>query len=128
MRYVGPMRVCIPCNIPGGPEVAVTTAFEEADYLDYYELRPDGNFEHEAETKNCSAGCVDPVDAIIRRGTEAVVVAGIRPDSLMRLWNAGVKVYHADDPSVRVLLDRLASRSLNEIKIDSFAELGKGKS
>lgn len=121
------MRVCIPCNLPGGPENTVTASFEEADVLDYYELHEDGNFEHEAETKNCFAGCVDPVDAIVKRRTEAVVVVGIHPSSLMRFWNAGVRVYRASDPSVPVLLNRLASGQLEQLKIDMFAALGKKK-
>ena len=122
------MRICIPCNLPGGPEAVVSAPFEEADLLDYYELHPDGNFEHEAEMRSCPGGCIDPIEAIVKRGTVAVVIVGIRPSSLLRFWNAGVKVYHASDPSVRVLLDLLAAGKLDEIKIDRYAKMEKNKS
>lgn len=113
---LGDVRVCIPCAEPGGPDSAIESSFEEAPILDYYDLHPDGMFEHTAHTRNCGgASCVDPVDAITGRRTESVVVTDISAPNLMRLKNAGVKVYAAENPSVRVSLEDLARGALSEL-------------
>jgi len=118
------MKVCVPCNSPGGPDAVIASSFEETDLLDYYELLPDGRFEHTAQMRNCGdAACVNPVDAIASRGVAKIVVTGLTPTSLMRLHNAGVKVYLAGDPLVRVALDDLAKGALTEVTIDRFATL-----
>ena len=118
------MKVCVPCNSPGGPDAVMASPFEETDLLDYYELLPDGRFEHTAQMRNCGgATCVDPIDAISSRGVEKVVVTGLTPTSLLRLHNAGVKVYLADDPLARAALDDLAKGTLTEVTIDRFAAI-----
>lgn len=122
------MKVCIPCDGPGGPDAAISSPFEETGVLDYYEVHPDGMFEHTSQARNCGAAtCVDPVEAIIGRGVEAVVVTSLSPSSLMRFHNAGVKVLVTDNPSVMVTLDMLARDGLEELTMDMFAELGKNK-
>jgi predicted Fe-Mo cluster-binding NifX family protein len=123
------VKVCIPCDSPGGPDAAIASPFEETGLLDYYTVHPDGMFEHTSQARNCGAAtCVDPVDAIIGRGIEAVIVTSISPSSLMRFHNAGVKVLVTDNPSIRATLDLLANGGLQELKMDRFAELGKDKS
>ena len=93
------MKVCIPC---------------------------DGPVEHTSQARNCGAAtCVDPVEAIIGRGVEAVVVTSLSPSSLMRFHNAGVKVLVTDNPSVMVTLDMLARGGLQELTMEMFAALGK---
>lgn len=122
------MKVCIPCESPGGPDAAIVGPFEETSVLDYYDVGPDGEFAHTSQARNCGAAtCVDPVDAIIGRGVEAVIVTSLSPSSLMRLHNGGVKVLVTDNPSVRVTLDLLARGELQELTMDRFAELGKNR-
>ena len=122
------VRICIPCDAPGGPDAAIASPFEETSVLDYYDVRPDGMFEHTSQARNCGAAtCVDPVDAIIGRSVEAVIVTGLSPSALMRLHNAGIKVLVTDNPSVRASLDLLARGELQELTMDRFAELGKNK-
>ena len=123
------VKVCIPCDGSGGPDAAIASAFEETSLLDYYEVHPDGMFEHTSQTRNCGAAtCVDPVDAIIGRGVEAVIVTSLSPSSLMRFHNSGVKVLVTDNPSVRATLDLLAKGALQELTMDAFAGLGKNRS
>ncbi len=120
------MKVCIPCDGPGGPDSAISSTFEDTGVLDYYEVHPDGMFEHTSQARNCGADtCVDPVEAIIGRGVEAVVVTSLSPSSLMRFHNAGVKVLVTDNPSVMVTLDMLARGGLQELTMEMFATLGK---
>ena len=120
------MKVCIPCDGPGGPDSAISSPFEETGVLDYYDVHPDGMFEHTSQARNCGAAtCVDPVEAIIGRGVEAVVVTSLSPSSLMRFHNAGVKVLVTDNPSVMVTLDMLARGGLQELTMEMFATLGK---
>lgn len=122
------MKVCIPCESPGGPDAAIATPFEETGVLDYYEVHPDGMFEHTAQIRNCGpATCVDPVDAIVGRKVETVIVISLSPSSLMRLHNEGVRVLVTDNPSVRATLDLLARGELQELTMKRFAELGKNK-
>ncbi len=118
------MKVCIPCTAPGGPETVIATPFEETDFLDYYEVHPDGRFEHQAQTRNCGGGtCVDPVEAIIHRGVDKVVVTTLSPSSLLRFHTAGIEVLATDDPAVRGALDLLAKGGLRRITIDQYAQL-----
>ncbi|MCU0859601.1 MAG: hypothetical protein MUE55_03345 [Thermoplasmata archaeon] len=118
------MKVCIPCTAPGGPETVIATPFEETDFLDYYEVHPDGRFEHLAQMRNCGGGtCVDPVEAIIHRGVDKVVVTSLTPSSLLRFHNAGVEVLRTDDPTVRGTLDLLARGGLKTVTIDEYAKL-----
>ena len=120
------MKGCIPCDGPGGPDSAISSTFEETGVLDYYDVHPDGMFEHTSQARNCGAAtCVDPVEAIIGRGVEAVVVTSLSPSSLMRFHNAGVKVLVTDNPSVMVTLDMLARGGLQELTMEMFATLGK---
>lgn len=122
------VKVCIPCAEPGGPDAAIESPFEETDILDYYDLRQDGMFEHTAHMRNCGgAACIDPVEAIVGRKSEAVVVTGISQSNLMRLKNAGVKVLVATNPSVRVILDELASGSLKELNESDLRMMAEGR-
>ncbi|MBE0517821.1 MAG: NifB/NifX family molybdenum-iron cluster-binding protein [Thermoplasmata archaeon] len=120
------MKVCIPCTDPGGPDSVIATRFEETDLLDHYDVDADGRFEHTAQIRNCGgATCVDPIDAIIGRGVDAVIITGLTPDSLMRFHQGSVRVLMTADPSVRATLDALARNELEEITIDQFARLEK---
>jgi len=122
------VKVCIPCESPGGPDAAIATPFEETGVLDYYDVHPDGMFEHTSQMRNCGeATCSDPVDAIVGRKVEVVIVTSLSPSSLMRFHNEGVKVLVTDNPSVRATLDLLASGKLQELTMDRFAELGNNK-
>jgi len=109
------MRICIPSPYPGGPDTRLTAEFELADMLDYYDVKPDGSYNHIAQTRNCIGACIDPVEAIMHRGVERVVVKGIGPSYLSRIPGAGVKVYLADSESVDELINALAKNELDEI-------------
>jgi predicted Fe-Mo cluster-binding NifX family protein len=122
------VKVCIPCESPGGPDAAIATPFEETGVLDYYDVHPDGMFEHSSQMRICGvAACIDPVDAIVGRKVDAVIVISLSPSSLMKLHNGGIRVLVTDNPSVRSSLDLLASGKLQELTMDRFAELGNNK-
>jgi len=112
------LKICIPCQFPGGPDAVVNAPFEESELLDYYEVHEDGNFEHLAQTRPCLGGCSDPVEAITRRGVEAIIVVEISPSSLMRFSRSGIKVLKADNPAVRSLIDSFVAGDLKEIHVD----------
>jgi len=122
------MKVCVPSRAPGGPDVPLGTPFEETDLLDYYELRPDGQFEHLAQMRNCGGGaCVEPAEAIKHRGVQSVVVASLAPSALMRFHNYGITVFAADHIPVREALRMLAEGRLREVTIDEFPRLRNEK-
>lgn len=121
------MKVCVPCRYPGGPEAAPAASFEDSDLFDYYEVHAGGSFVLTAETRPCLGGCSDPVEAVLRRGVEAVIVRDISPDTLMRLRNASVKVYKGAAGRVRELIMALAADRLEEIDIGEFGRLGRKK-
>ena len=110
------MRVCIPSPYPGGPDTPITKPFEQADMLDYYELSSAGSFEQIAQTRNCIGACIDPVEAIMRRGVEIVIVAGISDSYLMRFKTAGVRVFMASSSDARQLLQDAIHNRLAEAK------------
>lgn len=98
------MRICIPCQMPGGPDGTLAGSFESMEVMDYYESGARG-LEHVAHTYSCAGGaCIDPVEAVIARRADAVVVLGIRGHSRSRLQNAGVRVLQARSTSVREVL------------------------
>jgi predicted Fe-Mo cluster-binding NifX family protein len=122
------MKVCIPCAEPGGPDSAIESAFEETDILDYYEVDEDGRFVHTAHMRNCGgAACIDPVDAIVGRGVDVVIVTDITPANLMRFKNAAVRVLVSDNPSVRSTLDEFTQAKLRELTLEDLKDRGAKK-
>ncbi len=117
------MKVCIACAYPGGPDAAIVDAFELSEMLDFYDLHENGEFEHTAQTRNCLGGCADPIEIIVRRGTESVVVLTLSPNSLLRLVNSGVRVFRTNNPVVRSSLDLLSGDGLTEIDRNQFSRL-----
>lgn len=121
------MRICVPCGSPGGPEAPITDGFEESDMYDYYEVASDGRFEHVAQTRQCVGGCADPVDTIISRGVEAVIVTSLHPSTLFRLAKGGVRIFLTKNPSVRATLDAFASGQLEEVGMEEFSKMEKAE-
>ena len=117
------MKVCIACAYPGGPDAAIIDAFELSEMLDFYDLHENGEFEHTAQTRNCLGGCADPIETIVRRGTERVVVLTLSPNSLLRLANSEVRIFKTDNPVVRSSLDLLSRDGLTEIDRNQFSKL-----
>lgn len=121
------MICCIPCLSPGGPDAIIAPSFEESELLDYFDIREDGAFEQIAQTRPCIGGCSDPVEAVARRGADAVIVLGISPHSLMRFSSFAVRVLKADQTSARALIAQLVAGRLEEIGIDQFSSLGRNR-
>ena len=117
------MKICIGCAYPGGPEAAIVDSLERSEMLDFYDLRENGEFEHVAQTRKCLGGCADPIETIVRRGTERVVVLTLSPNSLLKLTNSGVRVFRTDTPVVRSSLDLLSRNGLTEIDRSQFSKL-----
>jgi len=88
--------------------------------LDYYDIHGDGTFGLIAQTRTCFGGCVDPVEAVVRRGVDAIIVHNISPPSLMRFRNAAIRVMRADRTSAGALVAQLVAGRLDEIDIDEF--------
>jgi len=110
---------------PGGPSAEISEAFEDSELLDYYEVKPDGSLDLLAQMRSCQGGCSDPVEVVTRRKVDAIIVNGISPHSLMRFYNAGVKVFSANSQSVKILIDSFVAGELKEIGIDRFATIRK---
>lgn len=119
------MRVCIASQDPGELEGLVLAPLEESEVLDYYDVSESRAFSHVAQTRQCASTCSDGIDGIARRGATDVIVAGLSPNSLLKFWRAGVRVYRADSKSVPDLMKSFLAGSLPEIKIDQFASLAK---
>ena len=117
------MKVCIACAYPGGPDAAIVDSLELSEMLDFYDLRENGEFDHTAQTGNCLGGCADPIETIVRRGTERVVVLTLSPNSLLKLTNSGVRIFKTDHPVVRSTLDLLSRDGLTEIDRSQFSKL-----
>ncbi len=83
--------------------------------LDYYEVRADGGFAQIAQTRNCIGACIDPVEAIMRRGVEKVVVRSIGPSYLSRFRASGIRVFQADSERVEELMQALSHDALVEL-------------
>jgi predicted Fe-Mo cluster-binding NifX family protein len=117
------VKICIACAYPGGPDAAIVDTLELSEMLDFYDLHENGKFEHTAQTRNCLVGCADPIETIVRRGTERVVVLTLSPDSLLKLTNSGVRVFRTDATVVRSSLDLLSRNGLTELDRYQFSKL-----
>lgn len=84
--------------------------------LDYYELNLDGTFELMAQTRNCIGACIDPVEAIMRRGVERLIVKAIGSSYKSRFRSSGIRVYQADSEQVEELMRSVAGERLHEIR------------
>jgi len=121
------VRICIPCQDPGGPDGVVAAPLEESEVLDYYEVHPDGSYECLAQTRQCAGSCSDAVERISRRGAKVIIVKSVSPSSLLKFRNLGVRVLKANSSSVAELMRDFAKNRLEEIGIDQFAKLGRMK-
>jgi len=121
------MRVCVPSLDPGGPDGVAAASFEDSEVFDFYDIRPDGNFESVAQTRPCMCWGPDQAEAVSRRGIDAIIVGGISPSALLKFISAGVRVLRVDNPSVASLLDSFAVGRLVEMKLSEFAKLGRMK-
>jgi predicted Fe-Mo cluster-binding NifX family protein len=117
------VRICIGCAYPGGPDAAVVDSLELSEILDFYDLHGNGEFDHIAQSRKCLGGCADPIETIVRRGTERVIVLTLSPNSLLKLANSGVRVFRTDTPVVRSSLDKLSRDELIEIDRSQFSTL-----
>jgi predicted Fe-Mo cluster-binding NifX family protein len=117
--------ICIPTRFPGGPDSVISESFEDAELFDFYEVHPDGNFEHTVQSRPCACWGPDQVEAVARRGIDAIIVAGMSSSALMRFRASGVRILRADNPSVTALLDSCSTGRLVEIGMDKSSKSGK---
>ncbi|MBU0624056.1 MAG: hypothetical protein KJ672_04335 [Candidatus Thermoplasmatota archaeon] len=117
------MKICIGCAYPGGPDAAVVDPLELSEMLDFCDLHENGEFDQIAQTRKCLGGCAYPIETIVRRGTERVIVLTLSPNSLLRPTNSGVRVFRTDTPVVRSSLDMLSRNELTEIDLSRFSKL-----
>lgn len=116
------MIVCVACSDPGGFNAVIDPRFELTAILDCYDIHANGDIEHIAQTRNCGGGgCIDPVEAMKRRGVEKVIVTGLSPGNLLRFRNCGIRVLRTENPLVRESLDALVKGELKEIATDQFS-------
>jgi predicted Fe-Mo cluster-binding NifX family protein len=106
------MRVCIPTVSPGGLDSKIPKTFEGIEYADFFDVRSDGQVDLVAETRYCDGGCLDMVEAITKRGVDAIIVGGMGSNSLRKFKLAGVKVLLADNSSPRLLIKSLVDGRL----------------
>jgi predicted Fe-Mo cluster-binding NifX family protein len=109
------MRVCVPTNSPGGPDVPVASSFHESDFFDFYELNGDGRFNLFVQIRNCAGTCKDDVETVVRRGADAIIVNNLSANSLHRFTRAGVAVYKALDGPSKYSLESLNRKDLGRI-------------
>jgi len=122
------MIVCVACSDPGGLEAVVGAPFELTAVLDCYDIHSDGYIEHLAQMGNCGgSGCINPVEAVKRRGVEKVIVTGLSPGNLLQFHNSGIRVLRTENPSVPLSFDALIKGELKEIAIDQFPRVSKHK-
>jgi predicted Fe-Mo cluster-binding NifX family protein len=101
----------------------VTESLGESEFLDYYNVREDGGFEHIAQTRQCAGSCSDPVEGIAKRGVRAVIIAGLSPNALLKFHNAGIRVFNAKSASVPDLIREWAAGRLEEVGMDQYSSL-----
>jgi predicted Fe-Mo cluster-binding NifX family protein len=122
------MIVCVACSDPGGLDAAIDAPFKLTAILDYYDFHADGYIGHLAHMRNCGdGGCIDPVEAMKRRGVEKVIATGLSPGNLLWFRNHDIRVLRTENPSVRLSLDALVKGELKEIAIDQFSMVSEQK-
>jgi predicted Fe-Mo cluster-binding NifX family protein len=113
------MKVCVGSAFPGGVEGEIVFQFEDSELFDYYESDESGRFVHTAQIRRCL--CSDLIEAVVRRGIDAVVVKDLSSTSLFKFAGWGVKIFVTQDRSVRASLQSLHRGELTELTIRDMA-------
>lgn len=94
---MGTVIVCVPSDMPGGINAAVSVSFEESDVYNYLEISQKGSgnsrISFSSMRYNCfGVACVDPVDAISKKAL-VLIVSKISPGFLHRFLDEDMEVF-----------------------------------
>ncbi|MEM4262977.1 MAG: hypothetical protein QXY98_04500 [Thermoplasmata archaeon] len=98
------ITICIPSDLPGGLDARPSKSLEDSDVYNFVQVERNGNHEEislKYQRFSCHAiACLDPVEAIAKKGAIAIVVRSISPEYLIRFLQAGVKIYVSNENTV----------------------------
>jgi predicted Fe-Mo cluster-binding NifX family protein len=108
------MKVCFPVQRNEGVESRVYNHFGSAPMFVVVDTEINDVSVVTNSDRNHSHGACNPIRALGDQEVDAVVVGGIGSGALQRLKQSGIRVYHAQAPSIKENIAMLKNRSLPE--------------
>lgn len=101
---MGKTIICVPSDLPGGLDARLSSSLEDSDVYNFIQIEQIGNNQKislKYQRFSCHAiVCLDPVEAIAKKGATAIVVRSIGPEYLIRFLQVGVKIYVGKENTV----------------------------
>ncbi|MDH4122885.1 MAG: hypothetical protein OEV21_02205 [Thermoplasmata archaeon] len=118
--------------MPGGLDSDVSRSLDDSDVYNYIDMDDNAHppkIELAFQRYSCQGvACLDPIEAIARKGVAALVVAQIGPDYLFRFLNEGIRVFAGASGKVSDAATQFLSNELKELSKKDFSQAHSKKS
>ncbi len=109
------MLTCIPTNGSAGRDDTVCEHFGSAPYFTLYNSENDRIEVVANRNSHHSHGTCHPMTQLARFHVDAIVCSGMGRRAIEALNSEGVRIYYAETPSVRTLIDRIKANDLRVV-------------
>jgi len=122
--------ICVPSELPGGLEAELSRSLEDSDVYNFVRISDDIGDHQDirivSQRYGChGVACVDPVEAISKRGASGLVVRAIGPDYLLRFTRTGIRIFISDEPTLLGSTKAYAAGRLKELTSRDFSSTRK---
>ena len=121
--------ICIPSELPGGLEAELSKSLEGSDVYNFVEINRDANSSEISlafQRYSCHAvACLDPIEAIAKKGAAAIIVRSISPDNLLRFLKSSVRVLISKNKTVQDSARQYINDKLTELARKDLSTSGR---
>lgn len=112
------MKLCFPAETNKGLESIVYSHFGSAPFFLLFDTETNTSDIIDNQDLGHEHGMCSPLKALNGKAVDAIVVGGIGAGAVSKLNSMGIKVYRAEENTVRKNIDLFKSDSLPQISID----------
>ena len=116
------MKVCIPVASNQDRQSVINAHFGSSPCFLVYSTETDSLEEIPNSGSDHQHGACNPVAALAGRNIEAVVCAGIGRNAILRLNEAGIRVFVTNSQTAGDVISELAAGQLKEITLDQACQ------
>lgn len=117
--------ICVPSELPGGLEAILSDSLEDSDIYNFVEIDKESKpliISLASQRYSChSVSCLDPVEAIVKKGASVLIVKAIGPDYLLRFLESPVRVLISNEKTVLDSVKRYITGQLAEMTRKDFS-------
>ncbi len=116
------MRICIPTQDDKANQSEVCDHFGSAPYFTIYDFKADAyetvnNSDHDHEHGTCH-----PMNNLTEKSIDAVICRGLGRRALQKLNDGGIKVFRAEQSTVKEIVESFAENKPEEIDFENVCQ------